>query len=150
MSDDRLTLTTQSRLAARDYEAVFAHGGCFHFALRLHERFGYSVRGFRWIEGGPLTHVWARRDQETGIDIRGIYPEPLLAQLANGGKPTPPPENVPVEMVKAAILAKGFSAALENELNDLADRIVDTHERFGGAKPPDPAAHAAFLKDLGH
>jgi hypothetical protein len=86
----------------------------------------------------------------TGIDIRGIYPELLLAQLAKGGNAAPPPEDVPVEIVKAAIQANGFSGALEQELNYLADWIVDTHERFGGAKLPDPETYADFLKDLGH
>lgn len=66
-----------------DYDAVFTAGGCFVFALRLQERFGWMMRGTR----NP-THVWAVKESR-GVDVRCAYPEFVLAALANGGENAP-------------------------------------------------------------
>jgi hypothetical protein len=133
----------RKRIENQDHEAVFAHGGCFHFALRLYERFGYSLRGTRSAHDSTCWgHVWARKGNN-GIDVRGVYPEELLSALANGGQPLEIRDVLPEE-ARAAIQKQEYPPALTNELFQLADRIVDTHERFQSVKPISPEAKALF------
>jgi hypothetical protein len=122
----------RKRITNGDYEAVFAYGGCFHFALRLNERFHYPIRGSR-TDQGSWGHVWAKKNND-GIDIRGIYPETCSSALANGGI-SRHIEDISVADVKDAIRQKDFPSDLTDELFVLADKIVDTHERFEKAKP---------------
>jgi hypothetical protein len=148
MSDHRIIEGTRIRICAHDYEAVFAHGGCFHFALRLNERFGYRMRGIRESQDGrSLSHVWGLKPDGKGVDIRGVYPEDLLARLANGGEEAPVFDVSTVEARKT-ITAKAYPAELEAELFKLADWILDNHERFAAAKPVDNNAYPTFLKDI--
>ena len=88
LPDPFLVPGTRRRIDNCDYDAVFSRGGCFHFALRLHQRFGYRIRGMQSeSEAGVLGHVWCLKgDGEKGIDIRGVYSEDLLVRLASGGK----------------------------------------------------------------
>jgi len=150
MPDERLVSTTRERIRNQDYEAVFAHGGCFHFALRLSERFRYNIRGIR---EGPdrksLSHVWCQKGGDCkGIDIRGVYPEELLVRLANGGDAAAAIYDVVVDELRATIREKGYPADLEIELSALADRIVNTHERFQGAHPSDESLYAQFVENI--
>jgi hypothetical protein len=148
MCDERLIAGTRKRLDNHDYEAVFAQGGCFHFALRIHERFGYPIRGIREGQDGKgLTHVWCVKGDGKGVDIRGVYPENLLAKLANGGNPAPF-YDVPVDDVRKIITLKGYPADLEREILDKADWVVDNHERFQRARPADQGFYAKFLADI--
>jgi hypothetical protein len=144
MSDQRLVTETRRRIDIHDYEAVFAHGGCFHFALRLHERFNLRLRGIR---EGYLIHVWGLKPDGNGVDIRGVYPEELLAKLAYGGN-EPPICDVSEAEVRERVKAKGYPPDLEKELFDLADWIIEKHERFSAAKPVDENLIAEGLKDL--
>ncbi|HVX91296.1 MAG TPA: hypothetical protein VHC20_06800 [Candidatus Paceibacterota bacterium] len=148
MKDERLVPENRRRIACGDFEAVFAHGGCFIFALRLHERYEYGLRGFRPSGDEPWTHVWARREERC-VDIRGVYPEEFISRLAYGGRETPPIRDVSPAEVKAAIEKKAYPAEFLAELVSLADHIVDTHERFQGVKPPNPEAYAEFVAALG-
>jgi len=150
MPDQRLLPYTRKRIENHDYEAVFAHGGCFHFALRLHEKFSYKIRGIREGHDGGLSHVWCRclkAGDGRGIDIRGIYDEALLAKLANGGKEAEI-YDVSVDELRTAIARKEYPPDLEMEIFQLADRIVDTHERFAAVKPSDDNAYAQFAKNM--
>ncbi len=148
MPDQRLVSGTRKRIANHDYEAVFAHGGCFHFALRLHEKFNYQIRGIREGYNGGLSHVWCRKTGDCkGIDIRGIYDEALLTKLANGGKVAEICD-VSVDELRTAITRKEYPPDLESEICKLADWIVDTHERFAAAKPLDDKAYAQFVNDI--
>ena len=124
------------RIAYADYEALFAHGGCFVFAMRLHEKHTYKIRGFRLVEKGSWNHVWAVKDERCGVDIRGVYPEEILARLANKGEATPAIEDVSVEEVRAAIEKKNYPENLLSEMNRLADFLLDRHERLREARPP--------------
>ena len=144
MSDQRLVTETRRRIELHDYEAVFAHGGCFHFALRLHELFNLKLRGIR---EGYLTHVWGLKADGNGVDIRGVYPEYLLAKLAYGGKAAPICD-VPDTEVRQLVKAKGYPPDLEKELFELADWIIEKHERFSAAKPVDENMITDCLKDL--
>jgi hypothetical protein len=148
MIDPKLIPNTRRRIDQCDYDAVFASDGCFLFALRLQERFGFKIRGFRLVQDGAWTHVWAKKEANRGIDIRGVYPEKLLAKLANGGEAAPEFEDVPVEDVSAAIQKKEYPTELLDELKKLADYIIDTHERFRGVKPPDLKEYTAFVECL--
>jgi hypothetical protein len=139
----------RERIDRHDYHAVFAHGECFRFALRLHQRFQYKIRGVRvHLTGEKRTwsHVWAMKDDRRGVDINGVHEERVLAALC--GHEGAHIEDVVPEEIRALNQARGYPAALENELDELADKIVDTHERLAGAKPVDPVAYAAFLEDL--
>jgi hypothetical protein len=147
--DPRLVSGTRKRIDNCDYEALFAGGYCFHFALRLHERFGLKIHGIReGYDGRSLSHVWCQKNGEcNGIDIRGIYPEDLLARLANGGHPAQI-HDVSVDEVRAAIRTKNYPLEIEKEIVVLADRIVDTHERFQGARPLDDKLYPEFVKNI--
>src|SRR6266516_4579046 len=137
MCDPRLVTETRKRIKNHDYDALFSGGCCIHFALRLHERRGFTIRGIR--EGhdrSRLSHVWCERDEKTAIDIRGIYSEKFLAMLANAGSPVTV-DDVSAEDLRDLIRRKEIPPDLEAEIFQLADRIVDTHERFKGAKPVD-------------
>jgi hypothetical protein len=149
MRDERLIPTIRKRIESRDYEAVFAHGGCFHFALRLHERFGYTIRGIRAApDGKTFSHVWGQKPGDSkGVDIRGVYPEELLVRLANGGK-LAMIYDVSIDGIRDIIRAQEYPSALEEELFKLADWVIDTHERFLMAKPSDPNLYAQFLMDI--
>ena len=114
-----------------DHEAVFTQGGCFHFALRLSERFGCEIRGIETNQQGTLGHVWGvKKASGEGVDIRGIYPECFLAALAYGGKDAPTPQRITVEDVKKLIAGKGFPPDLNDKMYALADWIIEKHERF--------------------
>jgi len=148
MPDQRLVPYTRKRIDNHDYEAVFAHGGCFHFALRLNVKFGYKIRGIREGHDGSLSHVWCLKTGDCkGIDIRGVYDEALLTMLANGGKIADICD-VSVEELRTAMAGKNYPPDLESEIFQLADWIVDTHERFAAVKPLDDNAYAQFVDDI--
>jgi hypothetical protein len=132
---ETLELTMRRRIENRDYEAVFAFGECFRFALRLHNRWGYEIHGIR--AGPDMTHwahVWAAKGKGIGIDIRGIYPEKQLAELANAGYPAKV-EVVDLQEARAFVEARGYPQDFSAALDSIADWVIDTHERFNGAKP---------------
>lgn len=137
MPDPRLVPCTRSRISTQDYDAVFTAGGCFIFALRLHERFGWKIRGMR-----RPAHVWAIKDGK-GVDVRGMFDEQLLAELANGGVQAPI-EDFTADDLRTEIAKKEYPPELLVELCALADRIFDTHERYVMARPPNPEAVALF------
>ena len=149
MRDPRLVPGTRKRIDDCDYEAVFTGGCCFHFALRLHERLGLKIRGIReGPDGRSLSHVWCQKKRECkGIDIRGIYPEELLVRLANDGN-LAPSYDVSADEVRDAIRTKDYPSELEAKIFALADWIVDTHERFKGAKPTDEKLYDEFRKNI--
>lgn len=125
------------RIKACDYEAVFAYGECFRFALRLHDRWGYKIRGIRAaLDNTRWGHVWAVSGNGKGIDIRGIYPERLLVMLANAGMDATAVD-VDAQEIREFIEAREYPPEASTKLDALADWIVDTHERFSGAKPMD-------------
>ena len=144
------------RMLSCDYEAVFAQGGCFHFALRLMERGRVDrVRGIRSNCGSVVPkHVWGVikiGGQDKGIDIRGIYREEILVEMAcgiQGGAPGTNVGDVTKAELREFIKMKGWSDGLTKELNDLADKIVDSHKRFEEAKPLDPKENAEFQRCL--
>jgi hypothetical protein len=114
------------------------------------ERCGIIViRGMRYPNERNWTHVWALSDADLGIDIRGIYPETLIAKLANGGKDAPA-EDVDPESIRVFLRGKEYPAELAAALDELADRIIDTHERFECVKPVDGMKITALLEDLQH
>jgi len=147
MCDPCLVPETRKRIDNRDYEAVFAHGGCFHFALRLHERFTYTIRGIRASpDGNSLSHVWClKTDTCKGIDVRGFYEEDVIVQLA--GAKGADKLSVSADEVRAVIAAKCYPADLDKEMRDLADWVFDTHERFLLAKPSSPGLYEQFCKN---
>ena len=150
MHDERRIAITRKRIDNRDYEALFTGGGCYHFALRLHERFEYQIRGVR--EGhdrNRFSHVWCQMPGTCkGVDIQGVYPEVLLARVANGGN-LASVFNVPVDEVREMIRSKQYTIELDAEIRKLADWIFDNHERFEAAKPRDENQYNQFLKDIG-
>ncbi len=151
MNNECLVSRTRERIKKCDYEAVFASGCCFHFALRLHEKFNYTIRGIR--EGHDVkhfSHVWCQIPTNgEGVDIRGVYPECLLVRLANGGKPAEA-HDVPIDEVRDAIRARGYPLDLEREILELADWIIDIHERFEKcrAKPLDATVCDQVVKNI--
>ena len=151
LPDPHLVPGTRRRIDNCDYDAVFSRGGCFHFALRLYDRFkrfGYKIRGIQSEnDSRVLGHVWCVNSYGSkGIDIRGVYSEDLLVRLANGGNAAPPRD---VTVVRLIIAAKPFPPDLDREIRELADWIFDNHERFELGKPTDPQAHQRFLNDIG-
>jgi hypothetical protein len=134
MNDPRLVCETRRRIDNCDYDAVFTGGACFIFALRLNERFQYEICGCRYPNRPQCwLHVWAKKG-EHGIDVHGMYPQPIIAALANGGSAIDP-VGVTVDDINAEIVKKGYSDDLLKELSLLADHIFDTHERFVLARP---------------
>jgi hypothetical protein len=148
MCNPRLVLGTHDRIRRCDYEAVFTGGCCFHFALRLHKRFDYVIRGIReGCDGKTFSHVWCRKTGDSkGVDIRGVYSEDLLIGLA-GGEPERACD-VSVQQIENIIRAREYPPQLETEIFELADWIVDNHERFVTARPSNPESHARFVKDI--
>jgi hypothetical protein len=148
MRDLRLVDCTRTRIDNCDYEALFTGGGCFHFALRLWVRFGHKIRGIRNSQDGKsLSHVWCEKKATSkAIDIHGVYNEEIIVKLA-GGTSTEA-TYVPVDEVEAIIRVKDYPLELGKEIFDLADWIVDTHERLKAAKPFDERLYSAFVNDL--
>lgn len=149
MPDPRLVSTTRERISRNDHHAIFAHGECFRFALRLHVRFGYKLRGVKSHlseDRRTWSHVWALIDNQHAVDINGVHAEHILAAIC--GHEGECPENVTPEEVRTLNETRGYPADLESELDQLADRIFDTHERFEKAKPVDSVAYKAFVEDL--
>ena len=145
----------ENRLKHHDYEAIFTRGACFHFALRLHKRFGYPIRGHRIEDGNgspQLSHVWAIcRSENRAVDIRGVFPEPLLAAMANGGDTCENVGPVTKEELMSAIGRKHLPEEHTNRLFKLADQIFDTHERFEPARSTGAGPHAeaeSLLEEL--
>jgi hypothetical protein len=71
----------------------------------------------------------------------------LIAKLANGGKDAPA-EDVDAESIRVLLRGKEYPADLALALDELADKIIDTHERFWDAKPEDIKETTALLADL--
>ena len=145
MSDTCLEIAMRRRIKDQDFEAVFAHGECFRFALRLHDRWQYAIHGIRAApDRTHWGHVWATKVDGKGIDIRGIYPERILGELANAGL-SAKTESVDIREARDAVASQGYPEDLSIELDRLADWIIDTHERFQGAKPIEPQASTAIF-----
>ncbi|HVW86694.1 MAG TPA: hypothetical protein VHB50_18540 [Bryobacteraceae bacterium] len=139
MPDPRLVSFTRHRIEAQDFDAVFTAGGCFVFAIRLQERFGWKIRGTR-----HPAHVWAVTGGK-GVDVRGAYPESILSALANGGE-TVAVEDFTAEEVQKEIAKKEYPPELLEEMRSLADRIFDAHERYVLVRPPKPEVEALFAR----
>lgn len=138
----------ERRLSNGDVEAIFTSGECHRFALRLHDRCGYEIRGVRSkCDSSQWGHVWARMGDK-GIDIHGVYPERLLAALANGGELGQTIEDVSPDEIRELIRMKSYPEELSRRLDDLADHVFKAHERFLNAKPIDPDASARFGENL--
>ena len=134
----------ERRLSIEDVEAIFTSGECFRFALRLHDRFGYDISGVRSkFDPTQWGHVWARKGDK-GIDIRGVYPEHIIAALANGGESIQTIEDASQDEIRELVRMKGCSEELSRRLDEIADRVIDTHERFSDVKPIDPEKSARF------
>jgi len=149
MPDPRLIPKIRERLERFDYHAVFACGECFRFALRLHERFGYRIRGVKvpfGTGGETWSHVWAHGDSRTCIDINGVYEERLLTALC-GSESAPVYDADPAE-IRSRIRQGGYPPELDSELYELADKIFDSHERFIAAKPTNLKVTSEFLEEL--
>ena len=124
------------------------YGCCFHFALRLHERFGYSVRGVQSrSDANKLGHVWSLTAEDKGIDIRGIYSEELLLRMDK--RDAAEVRDVTPGEVQQIIEGRGYPRDLERRILELADWIIDNHERFQASKPKDQSNCAKFVEDLG-
>jgi hypothetical protein len=135
------------RIMNQDYEAVFAHGGCYYFALRLHERFGYTIRGIKEEQTANPTHVWCIKTVEgPAVDIRGVYSEDVIGTLA--GPHCTKPCEIGVAEIRRIINSRGYPTALDAKIRELADWIVDSHERFETAKPIDSGFVNRCLKEL--
>jgi hypothetical protein len=135
MNDTKLEHMMRCRIKEHDYEAVFAHGECFRFALRLHKRWGYEIHGIRCAtDETRWGHVWAAKGDGKGIDIRGIYLENFLAMLANASM-SAKWQNIDIKEIQELVGARKYPQDLSAQLDFLADWVVDTHERFSGAKP---------------
>lgn len=132
------------RRSRSDFEAIFTSGECFRFALRLHDRFQYEIRGIRLErDSSEWAHVWARNGHQ-GIDIHGVYPERILSALANRGEDGKTPEDVSPNEIRELIRRRGYDEKLSRQLDALADKVFDTHERFLVLKPTDPEKRARF------
>ena len=148
MCDKQLVEETRRRIDNHDYEAVFTGGNCFHFALSLHKKYGYKIRGIReGHDSRSLSHVWCQRESTQGIDIHGVFCEELLVRLANGGD-TGAVCDVKVDEIQNTILAKGYPPEFEDEIFHLADWVVENHERFTNAKPSNDNLYAKFLNNI--
>lgn len=135
MHDTRLA-STLVRLAYLDYDAVFTGGACFLFALRLHERFNYSLRGIRSsCDPNRWVHVWAKHN-DLSVDFRGCYREEFVAALATNGCGAVI-HDVPIEVIRAEVKKKEYPEDVLRALTCLADRIFDTHMRFDVVRPPE-------------
>lgn len=105
-------------------------------------------RGLRNSPGERLSHVWCiKKGTGQGIDIHGIYDEKLIVRLANGGKPSQP-SDVSADELRTQIASNEYPVALDNKMRELADWVVDTHERFEGVKSLPDGAYEDFRKNL--
>jgi len=75
-----------------------------------------------------------------------VYPEQILAALANGGDAAAIEDFLPHD-TRAEIAKQEYPGELLEELCALADRIFDMHERYGTARPPKSEAVALFARD---
>ena len=123
----------ERRIANREHESIFNAGGCFQFALRLHERFGYKIRGIHEGYEGGLSHVWCEMANGKCVDIRGVSCEEEIVTLANGSTATV--RDVCIDEIHRRIAEKKYPAELANRILMLADSVFDTDEKFAAAKP---------------
>ncbi len=158
MNAHRMAVLFEKWIASQDYEALFTRGACFHFALRLQALTKGEIHGIPTNDMAQkeVGHVWCVVDlcgRRWGVDVRGIYPETVLADWAvkwpkDGRKVEPIP--VDVSKVNAQIAAKGLSSDLNDKLFGLADWIIATHERFSdlGKQKLTDQLKAELVKDL--
>src|SRR6266498_1635752 len=107
----------EQRIASFQYELVFTGGACFQFALRLHERFGYQIRGIYESYVGGLSHVWCKTADANCIDVRGVHGEEETVKMANGGTFVEP-SDIAIREIHAKIAEKEYPP-------ELAKRILD-------------------------
>jgi hypothetical protein len=123
-------------MADNDYIALFSSGCCWHFALAIHKKYGYEIRGVS-IGNSPIGHVWCQlaSDSTKGIDVHGVYAEELLEKLANDGKRTGPSFSLKPRDLRKKIREKRFPLDLNKRLTRLACWLLKTHRRFAAARP---------------
>jgi len=88
--------------------------------------------------------VWVKKDN-LGIDVRGAYPEPFVAALANGGAGAEI-YDLSADEVRAEVVKKEYPDGVKSELVALAQQIFDSHERFAVAWPPKVHVVSLFEK----
>jgi hypothetical protein len=106
------------RLKRKDYEALFTGGECFRFALRLHDRYKWKIRGIDVTGESP--HVWAIDDHGRAIDIYGVHSECLKKALADE-KNQKVASNAEIEVIRTKVENRCYPAHVAARLNKLAD-----------------------------
>ena len=132
----------------RDYHAIFMHGCCYHFALALHKKFGYSLE---YVPGEPHTefvpddpelpligHCWAVKQPGRAIDINGVRRTIVLKEIYSESCLYQPIAIEP-ELLMRCLLARKYPDALNDEAFSLAAFIIEKHARMQDARPLDVA-----------
>jgi len=114
-----------------DHHAIFSHGACYHFALKLNSIRDLKLACFRSADGG-VGHCWARRDDGMAIDVNGVLPEACIIRI-NSGK-AEQPEEISKEDLERELKSRSISDDLNNKLFKLAEMIIWKHVRFSNAK----------------
>lgn len=136
------------RISHADYEAVFASGGCFHFARFPDNELELKGERFRRLTAfGGEVHVWVLNPQGKAVDIRGIYDETITAAMAAQTVKPPSVKAIEAELIETEIRKMNFSPTLTAELDRLAHRIFYAHARFSQARPP-TSASMQFVSEI--
>lgn len=127
-----------------DYDAIFMHGCCYHFALALHKKFGYSLE---YVPGEPhaefvpddptlplIGHCWAVKEPGRGIDINGVRRTIVLKEIYSESCPYEPVAIDP-ELLMMCLLARKYPDSMNNEAFALADFVIEKHVRMQDARP---------------
>jgi hypothetical protein len=129
------------RKAAHDYNAIFRYGCCYHFALALHRRYGFSleyVPSERHPDDEPpspgppgIGHCWAVHRSGRAIDINGMLPKSVIREIYRE-RCELPTRSVEPEALQAALDSRGYPPAMNADAFALANAILDSHARFQG------------------
>jgi hypothetical protein len=110
----------RARIHKEDWSELFAAGGCYFFALILHEELKLPLFYASLPDRDEFGHVFVMRGCEC-IDYIGKRPIEVVAKCYAGWPDEKPRPTCPSE-VKAKIKEKGFGEELEKKIFQIAKK----------------------------
>lgn len=131
-------------------------GCCFHFALAVHERYGYPLEFLPaetpadYVPDHPtlpsIGHCWALKAEHLAVDINGVMPVKLLIALFSP-RCEFAPEPISPATLRECLAARKYLPSMDESALALAHHVLATHERMQDAKPIDETCADLFAPE---
>jgi len=126
--DDRVIEQLHSYIARQEWNELFLHGGCYHFAKTINARYSLPFR-----KGDKFgVHVWCVTQDGEAVDFNGINSEEEAFKLAIPGASTVPGQPSMTDLSEEEVEdhLKRFPPDLSEEMLKIAESIIKSEKRF--------------------